>query len=175
VLGGCRQEQAKEDAASGVGAVVNPAEDQPEAEEPVAVPQPEGFAQLTFKLVDKLQALTENPQLVVVENKTNASDPWSAAAQSYFTLGSKASLIALKHGIDLHKAQYDKPPTFAEFESLYRQAGVEFKGLYPWQTYAYDAEAGTVCILEDRAEKARMHKEKGVPYEPEEQGQQVQQ
>ncbi len=140
---------------------------------PAEPPKPEGFSQVTFKLVDKRKSLQDNPALVEVKNTTNASDPWSAAAQSYFTIGSKASLLGLQHSIELHKAQFDKPPTFAEFETMYRQAGVQFKGLYPWQAYAYDDEEGTVCILEDRAEKKRMHEEKGVPYAEEEQGQRV--
>ncbi|MCA9088403.1 MAG: hypothetical protein KDA90_07170 [Planctomycetaceae bacterium] len=157
----------------------SPAAKQGEAAAPVepAVaaepPKPEGFSQVTFKLVDKRKSLQDNPALVEVKNTTNASDPWTAAAQSYFTIGSKTSLLALQHGIELHKAQFEKPPTFAEFETMYRQAGVQFKGLYPWQVYAYDDEQGTVCILEDRAEKKRMHEEKGVPYAEEEQGERI--
>lgn len=130
---------------------------------PEAPPQPRGFSQLEWKLVDKQKALEENPKLVETENKNNASDPFSAAAQSYFTIGSKAHILALKHTIDLHKAQYDSNPTFEQFNSMIKQANVDLKGLYPWQVYAYDSKTGQISILEDREEKARLHKEAGLP------------
>ncbi len=130
--------------------------------EPVPA-QPQGFSQLEWKLVDKNKALAENPKLIEVENKTNASDPWSAAAQSYFTMGSKVHLLNFKHSIDLHKAEHDKFPTFDEFNSMLKSANVDLKGLYPWQVYAYDDKTGTLAILEDREEKQRKHEEAGLP------------
>jgi len=130
---------------------------------PEAPPQPQGFSQLEWKLVDKQKALEENPKLVETENKNNASDPFSAAAQSYFTIGSKAHVLALQRNIDIHKAQYDRNPTFDEFNTMIKQAHVDLKGLYPWQVYAYDSKTGQISILEDREEKARLHKEAGLP------------
>lgn len=134
-----------------------------EAAAPAAPPQPQGFAQVEWKLVDRNKALEENPALVEVENRINAADPLMAATQSYFTIGSRAHLLAFKHSIDLYKAEHEKFPPFAEFDKMMKQANVALKGLYPWQVYAYDDKTGELCILEDRAEKKRMHEERGLP------------
>ncbi len=131
-------------------------------EVPAAAPAPPGFSQLEWKLVDKRKALAENPGLIEVENHTNASDPFSAAAQSYFTIGSKANILNFQHNLDIMKAAEDRNPTFDEFNDSFKQFGVELKGLYPWQVYAYDDQAGSICILEDPAEKARLYKAQGL-------------
>ena len=127
-----------------------------------AEPAPPEFAQVEWKLVDKSKALAENPKLIEVVNKTNASDPWSAAAQSYFTIGSKAHMLAFKHTIDLHKAEHDKNPTFEQFDTMMKSANVKLKGLYPWQVYAYDAKDGSIVILENAEEKKRRYEEAGI-------------
>jgi len=131
--------------------------------EDAPVEEPTGFAQVEWKLVDKNKAMAENPKLVIGENKINAMDPISGAAQAYFSVGSRAHLLTLKHSVDLHKAQYDKNPTFDEFNTLIKQANVDLKGLYPWQVYAYDDQTGEIVILEDHEEKVRRHEEAGIP------------
>ena len=78
--------------------------------------------------------------------------PWtpvSSATQSYFALGSRIHLLNFKHQIDIHQALNDRFPTFDEFSEMMQTQDVEFKGLKPWQMYAYDSSDGTVCILED--------------------------
>jgi hypothetical protein len=143
-------------------AEVEPAGD--EAEAPAPAPrQPQGFSKVEWKLVDRNAALQENPDLIEVENRIDATDPLMAATQSYFTLGSRAQLSAFKHSINLYKAQHDKNPPFGEFEQMLKQANVSLQGLYPWQVYAYDDQTGELCILEDRAEKRRLHEERGLP------------
>lgn len=125
--------------------------------------QPQGFSKVQWKLVDRNAALKENPDLIEVENRIDATDPLTAATQSYFTLGSRAQLSAFKHQINLYQAQHEKNPPFAEFEQMLKQANVSLQGLYPWQVYAYDDQTGELCILEDRAEKRRLHEERGLP------------
>lgn len=137
-----------------------PAENAPDAAP--APNQPQGFSQLEWKLVDKRKALEENPALIETENHTNASDPFSAAAQSYFTIGSQANILNFRHNLDILKAAEDRNPTFEEFNTMFKQANVQLKGVYPWQVYAYDDQEGTICILEDRAEKERLYKAQGL-------------
>lgn len=138
----------------------------PAAENPApAAPAAPSFPQDNTKIVDKNKILAENPGLIETENKINAADPLTAASQSYFTIGSRAQVMALKHSIDLHKAQFEKPPTFAEFETMLRQAGVALKGLYRWQVYAYDERTGEISILEDREMKKRLYEEQGLKVE----------
>ena len=136
---------------------------QPQAQAPAnQAPAQPSFPQDNTKLVDKKAVLAENPNLVETENRINATDPLTAVSQSYFSIGSRAQLMALKHAVDLHKAQYDKPPTFAEFESMLKSSGAALKGLYRWQVYAYDETTGQIVILEDRAMKKRLYEEQGL-------------
>lgn len=135
---------------------------QPQVEAAPAAPT---FPQDSLKLVDKKKALAENPALVETENRVNTMDPLLAVSQSMFAIGSKAEVLALQHNIDIHKAQYDKPPTFQEFEEMIRSARVQFKGLYRWQVYAYDDSTGEICILEDKAMKKKLYEEQGLKAE----------
>jgi len=122
-----------------------------------------GLPKDNTKLVDKKQALTENPALIVTTNRINATDPVSAAAQGYFAIGSQAQLLNLKHQIDILKADNDnKPPSFAQFNDLLVQNNVKLAGLYRWQVYAYDDEAGDIVILEDHAMKKAEYEKGGL-------------
>jgi len=134
---------------------------------PAAAPGPAageaGLAKDNTKLVDKKQALAENPNLIVTTNRIDASDPVSAAAQSYFAIGSRAQLYNLKHQIDILKADNNnKPPSFAQFNDLLRQNNVKLAGLYRWQIYAYDDETGDIVILEDHAMKKAEYEKGGL-------------
>lgn len=103
-------------------------------------------------LVDKAAAMAANPDLVEVENHVNASDPFSAAAQSYFSLASRIHVLNLQHQIDLLKNidERNEYPTFESFKELLTQSGVELNGLKANQVYAYDQQTGSICILEDQ-------------------------
>lgn len=123
------------------------------------------FPDVPAQVVDKQVALAENPNLRETENAIDAMDPASAAAQSYFALGSRIHLLNFKHQIDLYQAEHDRFPTFDEFAEMMRIHQVEFKGLKPWQMYAYDSSDGTVCILEDPEVKRARYEEAGLEYE----------
>lgn len=128
-----------------------------------AAPAAPGLPKDNTKLVDKKQALAENPALIVTTNRINASDPVSAAAQGYFAIGSQAQLLNLKHQIDILKADNNnKPPSFAQFNDLLTQNNVKLAGLYRWQVYAYDDEAGDIVILEDHAMKKAEYEKGGL-------------
>lgn len=148
---------------------------EPAAEAPAAAPQAQAAVpaaqpprEVAFKreakLVDKNKAMAENPALIEVENKINASDPITAISQSYFNAASRIHTVQLKHSVDLMKASEDRWPTFEEFEKLLKQHTVELTGLYPWQVYAYDDQTGGISILEDRAEKKRQYEAAGRDY-----------
>ena len=137
-----------------------PADGQAPAEDNKPVP----FTKREAKLVDKEKAMAENASLVEVENKIDASDPLTAASQSYFNMASRVHVSALKHNVDIMKAMNDRWPTFEEFDGLMKQNNIKLKGLYEWQMYAYDAETGGICILEDRAEKKRRYEASGRDY-----------
>jgi len=137
------------------------------AEAPAGAPgAAPGLPKDNTKLVDKKQALAENPALIVTTNRINASDPVSAAAQGYFAIGSQAQLLNLKHQVDILKADNNnKPPSFAQFNDLLQQNGVKLAGLYRWQVYAYDDEAGDIVILEDHAMKKAEYEKGGLKLE----------
>lgn len=129
-----------------------------------------GFHNLKWKIVDRNQALAENPNLVEVENNTAAEDYFSAVAQSYFSGVSKLNTTSMEYNAQL-QAQLNaidsgadpKPPSFEEFNAQAKLNPNNIKGLYPWQVYAYDENTGRVTILEDRQERDRLREEKGIP------------
>ncbi len=144
-----------------------PAAEQPEApaSAPAAKPEPTKpthFQKRVAQLVDKNQALKENPELILVKNEMKAGDPLTAIAQGYFAAASMAHIAALQHEVDLQRALNDKAPTFAEFKGMFDRHGIQLKGLYEWQMYAYDDQTGTMSILEDTAMKRRMKEAAGI-------------
>jgi hypothetical protein len=123
------------------------------------------FPDVKARVVDKQVAMAENPNLRETENGINAMDPISSASQSYFALGSRVHLLNFKHQIDIFQAQYERYPTFDEFADMMQVNQVEYKGLKPWQMYAYDSSDGTVCILEDLDVKRARYEAAGIEYE----------
>lgn len=104
-------------------------------------------------LVDKAAAMAANPNLVEVENHVNASDPWSAAADAYFSAASRVHILNLKHELDLMRnldENYEFP-SFEEFKEVLERSNVDLKGLRANQVYAYDQATGSICILEDQS------------------------
>jgi len=149
-------EASKEEAAQPAAAPPAPAG-------PAGAPAAPAMPKDNTKIVDKKQALQENPALIETTNRINAGDPVSAAAQGYFAIGSQAQMLNLKHQIDILKADNDnKPPSFAQFDDLLRQNNVQLKGLYRWQVYAYDDQAGDIVILEDHAMKKAEYEKGGL-------------
>lgn len=111
-------------------------------------------------LVDARQARAQNPKLVEVENRINATDPVSAAGSAYFAITTRAQLLNMEHAIKIYKADNDnKHPPFAEFSRMLKDANVELKGLYRWQVYAYDDQTGELLILEDPDRKRELRGE----------------
>jgi len=145
------------------GAAAAPAQDNNAPQEDAA-DKPVPITKREAKLVDKKQALQENPALVEVENKITAGDTLTAVAQSYFTIGSKAQVLAMQRSIQIQKELNNRWPTFEEFEKSLKQAGVQLQGLYAYQMYAYDEDTGGIVILEDRAEKKRQYEAAGREY-----------
>lgn len=136
-----------------------------------AEPEPPGFSQLEWKIVDRNKALAENPDLVEVVNETEAGGYLEAVSQSGFAAMSKINTAQMEYNskvqsyIDATDSREDpKPQTFEEFNKAAKMNSNNIKGLYPWQVYAYDETTGKVTILEDRAEKKRMYEEIGREY-----------
>ena len=138
--------------------------DQGAAAEEVAVPQqPPELSKLSWKIVDRNKALAENPNLVEVENDTEASDPLTAIMQARHSATSRINKLTMEHNAKLQSfvnategAGDPKPLTFKEFNAAAQLNKNNVKGLYEWQAYAYDETTGKVTILEDPAEKKRI-------------------
>ncbi len=143
-----------------------PAPAQPAASTPAQTKpeptKPTHFQKRIAQLVDKKQAMQENPDLIEVKNEIKAGDPITAVAQGYFAAASLAHVTALQHEVDLQRALNDKAPTFAEFKAMFDRHGIQLKGLYEWQMYAYDDQTGTISILEDTGMKRRMKEAAGI-------------
>lgn len=139
-----------------------------EGGQPVAVnenPAPGGGGAMEMdntKIVDRKKAMAENPGWVVTENRINAMDPVSAAAQAYYAVPARAQMLNMKHQIDIIKADTGRQPTFEEFSKLLSENQVKLKGIYRWQVYAYDDENGDIVILENRDMKRAEYEKAGL-------------
>jgi hypothetical protein len=156
----------KPDAAAPAPPQAAPPVQQPAAAPVAAAPQgADAIPDMEAQIVDKQQALAENPSLVETSNRMNTTDPIMAISGAYFSAASRAETMAFQHNIEIWKAANDdRYPSYTEFMDMYRSFRVKFKGLKPWQVYAYDQSDGTICILEDRAEKKRRYEAAGIEY-----------
>lgn len=118
-------------------------------------PNAKGPFKRVFLLVDKQKAMEENPNYVETVNTIEAGDYFTGVAQGAFAAASKTTTISLQYYVRLHEAQHGKNPTLEEIKKYLKDNGVTLKGLYPYQVYAYDEETATICILEDKAERAK--------------------
>ena len=116
-------------------------------------------------MVDKKKAMAENPSLVETPNSAQGGDPVSFAASAYFTIRGRASTLGLQNELKTFKALNERNPTYEELTGMMKQHGIEFAMLPAYQMYGYDTEKGTLCVLEDKADKARRYKEAGIPEE----------
>lgn len=149
--------QAQENAAA---PAANAAPEQP------APPKAANIPAVEAKVVDLKKAQAENPSLVVIDNKIRAGDPFSAAAAAYVSIHAKAQLLAFQHSLKTARAVEGRNPTYEEFLELVKQHRVDFNRIKPYQMYGYDQETGDLVMLEDKAMKVKLFKEKGIPLEP---------
>lgn len=133
---------------------------------PVAPADPKAaLGKQPAKLVDLIEA-KQNPKIVVVTGKIMADDPLTAAAQAYFSLGAKAQIANFQNQVRISKELNDgKPLNHEQFMELVQQLKIEFLPLPPWQMLGYDSKTGDIVVLEDKGEKIRLFKEKGIPIE----------
>ena len=104
----------------------------------------------TNQVFDKQQVMAENPNLVVIENKASGSDPVSYAVSTYITVGSKTSTLGFRNALKIFKGQHGRHPTYDELTRMMKQTPPEFAMLPPHRIYAYDAENGTIVVLENK-------------------------
>ena len=152
-----------------VAAVANPqpaaAPDANAAAAAPAQPSKSIIGRTTSKIVDLADA-KKNPKIVEVEKKDLGSDPLTVSFNAYVSITSRASILNFKHQMDILKATNDdKYPTFKEAEKLMKQLNIQLAELPPYQLYGYDAKAGAIVLLEDKAEKIRLYKANGLAIE----------
>ena len=128
-----------------------------------AQPTAASFGSSAAKLVNAQVAMQDN-RVVEVTNGITASDPLSASIQGYFSASSKLLMIGFQNQLRTMKALNDnKNLSFDQFAELAQQMRVEFAPLPPWQMIGYDESTGKVLLLEDKGEKIRRFKSKGIP------------
>ena len=121
------------------------------------------FGMSQAKLVDYAEA-RKNPKVVPANTKIDASDPLTASYQSYFSIGSRATITAFKHNLNIQKQlNDDKWPSFEEFSQLAQQSRIDFAPIFPWQMIGYDQSNGSLVLLEDKGDKIKRYKAKGIP------------
>jgi hypothetical protein len=130
------------------------------AEQP---PKQAPFDTSKAKLVDYATAI-KNPKVVKANTKVDANDPLTASYQSYFSIGSRATIAAFKHNLNIQKQlNDDKWPSFEEFSKLAQQSRIDFAPILPWQMIGYDQSNGSLVLLEDKGDKIQRYKAKGIP------------
>lgn len=159
--GGVKPPDSTESGADGeTPASGTPAETQP-AGQP-AEPKQVTFGKTDARLVDYAEA-TQNPKVVEVENKIDASDPLTASYQSYFTIGSRATILAFKQNLNLQKElNGGNWPSFEQFSADVKKMNIELVPILPWQMFAYNQKNGSIVLLEDKADKIKRYKAKGI-------------
>ncbi len=134
------------------------------AVEPAPAPAPEQpkvplTKRRTSELVEKNQAMAENPNLVETENKITGSDPLTTSFQGYVNASSRVNIAALKHNMDIVEASEGRKMTFAEIKDYMKTNNMSMNALPEYQTYAYDEKTGDFLVLEDVALKEKLHAE----------------
>lgn len=116
------------------------------------------FGVLTDKVVNYDVEVRKNPKLKIVEHKINTSGPLAAYGSSYFTIGSKASMLNFKHQLDImaNLNENGRYPTYKQYIDLKNKMRVELVKLPGYQMYAYQEKKGTIVILEDPDLKAKI-------------------
>jgi hypothetical protein len=116
------------------------------------------------KVVDMKKAMAENPDLVIVQNKIEGNDPFSAYGSAYVSMTSNISINAFKHNLNLWKNMPEndrRNPTYKKFMEMAKE--LQFNRLPPYQMYGYDSDTGNIMVLEDKADKKRRYEAAGIP------------
>ncbi|WP_298867125.1 hypothetical protein [uncultured Gimesia sp.] len=116
----------------------------------------------TAVVVNAKEAL-KNPDIKVVDGKIKGIDPFSQAGSAYVVMASKVSTLGMQQAIKHHKILNDKFPSYDEYMKMMKENRVEFAQLPPYKLYGYDAETGTIMVLQDNKKKAELYKEAGIP------------
>lgn len=126
-------------------------------------PKQAPFGTSKAKLVDYATAI-KNPKVVKANTKVDANDPLTASYQSYFSIGSRATILAFKQNLNIMKElNGGNWPSFAEFEKSAQQSRIDFVPVLPWQMIGYDQSNGSLVLLEDKGDKIQRYKAKGIP------------
>lgn len=120
------------------------------------------IGKMTGEVLDVQKALAENPNLKIIENKTQGDDPLSFAASAYIHARSEASMLGFKAWLKQHKIVEERNPTYAEFMQAMKENNVHFTARPLWEHYGYDEKLGALVILEDSALKAERYKAIGI-------------
>lgn len=118
-------------------------------------PNRKGPFKRVFEIVDKQQAMKDNPNYVEAVNTIDAGNYFTAVAQGAFAAASSVQTSSLQYYVRLYNAEHGKNPTLADIKKYLKDNGIELVGLYPYQIYAYDESTATISILEDTVERAK--------------------
>ena len=88
----------------------------------------------------------------------------AAKPQGLFGVGPDVMMTMLQSQVRLQRElNGGKNPTFAEFSQSVKQANIQLKLMPAWQMIGYDETTGELSLLEDKGEKIRRYKAKGIP------------
>lgn len=111
------------------------------------------------RIVDS-QVELQKPKVVKLASGLNAD----AKPKGLLGVGPDVMITMLQSQIRLQRElNGGTNPTFAEFSQSVKQANIQLTVMPAWQMIGYDETTGELCLLEDKGEKIRRYKAKGIP------------
>ncbi|MBD3676715.1 MAG: hypothetical protein HUJ26_24660 [Planctomycetaceae bacterium] len=120
----------------------------------------------TAEIVDAKKAMSENPNLKVMETTSLGGDPLTQGANAAIYIPSRILMLNMQNTLKQFRALNDRWPNYAEFMDIVKQNNIQFNMLKRWQMYGYDSEKGEMLILQDEAKKKAAYEKAGIDYEP---------
>jgi len=122
------------------------------------------LGKVTAEIVDAKKALSENPDLIVLETSSLGGDSLTQSTNAVIYVPSRILMLNMKNTLNQYRALNDKWPNYEEFMEIVKQNNIQFNMLKRWQMYGYDSEKGEMMILQDEAVKKERYKEAGLDF-----------
>ncbi|MEZ6047721.1 MAG: hypothetical protein R3C11_19505 [Planctomycetaceae bacterium] len=94
----------------------------------------------------------QQPDLEEIKKDLENTNYIKQTMDIYKKTGSEASRLGMQQMVEVHKAQYDKYPTYDEFMEYLTSSGSSFTMLPAKEAYAYDEDTGRIMIVPRPAE-----------------------
>ncbi|MDX2038168.1 MAG: hypothetical protein SFX72_16085 [Isosphaeraceae bacterium] len=115
----------------------------------------------TTEVVDAQKETASGAAKAVEPRKIVSRDPITLSGNAYVSIIGQASILQIKHAVDLYQAERGEyPKTYQEFmDGIIRANNIALPRLPIWQSYGYDAATHSLVIIEYPDRKAQVDAE----------------